>query len=240
MYASAASSALSMGRASAALGTDSAELYDDVQCALELLSHIVTKDFIDYAPQSQAATQQIDILGCVFFGIATVLPLLTPELLQIPSICLAFFGLIGFVLGYIQQDFRITFLWLATGGGISAVVRVRASVPPSVTALVTPAAHGSTDSSRAPVTSGQLAGVTASTARVHAPSHLAGLSLLLRSQICLPDWPCWNRDPLEWLPEPEEEEEVEKKKKKKKEKTAGGEKEGKDKEKKKADKAKAS
>ena len=59
MYASAASSALSMGRASAALGTDSAELYDDVQCALELLSHIVTKDFIDYAPQSQAATQQV-------------------------------------------------------------------------------------------------------------------------------------------------------------------------------------
>ena len=32
------------------------------------------------------------------------------------------FGLVGFVAGYIRGEFQITFLFLATGGGISAVV----------------------------------------------------------------------------------------------------------------------
>lgn len=38
------------------------------------------------------------------------------------------------------------------------------------------------------------------------------------AQICLPDWPWWNRHPLKWLEVPDEdevEEKVEKKKKKK-------------------------
>ena len=37
------------------------------------------------------------------------------------------------------------------------------------------------------------------------------------SQVCLPDWPWWNRHPLNWLEVPEEEDEkpTEKKKKKK-------------------------
>ena len=53
----------------------------------------------------------------------------------------------------------------------------------------------------------------------HASSTLA-LSLPLASQICLPDWPWWNRHPLEWLEplEDEEEEAKEKVKKVKKEK----------------------
>jgi len=38
------------------------------------------------------------------------------------QLMVAIFGLIGFVLGHMQQEFRLTFLWLATGGGISAVV----------------------------------------------------------------------------------------------------------------------
>uniref|UniRef100_A0A7S0HRJ4 Signal peptidase complex subunit 1 n=1 Tax=Phaeocystis antarctica TaxID=33657 RepID=A0A7S0HRJ4_9EUKA len=32
------------------------------------------------------------------------------------------FGIIGFVVGYINQQFRLTFLWLSAGGGISAVL----------------------------------------------------------------------------------------------------------------------
>ena len=39
------------------------------------------------------------------------------------QILVVIFGAIGFVVGYLQQDFRITFYFLATGGGISAVVR---------------------------------------------------------------------------------------------------------------------
>jgi hypothetical protein len=43
-------------------------------------------------------------------------------------------------------------------------------------------------------------------------------------QLCLPDWPWWNRHPLNWLEAPEEEEEEEEvaateKRKKKKEKS---------------------
>ena len=73
------------------------------------------------------------------------------------QILVVIFGLVGFVAGYIRGEFQITFLFLATGGGISAVV-------------------------------------------------------------CLPDWPWWNRHPLEWLEplEEEPEKEVGEKKKKKK------------------------
>lgn len=35
------------------------------------------------------------------------------------------FGIVGFIVGYLQQEFRLTFYFLATGGGISAVVRTR-------------------------------------------------------------------------------------------------------------------
>ena len=41
------------------------------------------------------------------------------------QILVVLFGIIGFVLGYLKQDFRLTFFWLASGGGISAVVRTR-------------------------------------------------------------------------------------------------------------------
>ena len=32
------------------------------------------------------------------------------------------FGLVGFIVGYVQQEFRLTFYFLATGGGVSALV----------------------------------------------------------------------------------------------------------------------
>ena len=39
------------------------------------------------------------------------------------QILVVLFGIVGFGVGYVQQDFRLTFYFLATGGGISAVVR---------------------------------------------------------------------------------------------------------------------
>ena len=69
------------------------------------------------------------------------------------------FGLAGFAVGYMKQDFRVTFQFLSAGGGISAV-------------------------------------------------------------ICLPDWPWWNRHPLQWLEAPEEGGEKEGGEKKKKKKSA--------------------
>ena len=39
------------------------------------------------------------------------------------QVLVVIFGLIGFGVGYVQQEFRSTFVWLATGGGIAAVVR---------------------------------------------------------------------------------------------------------------------
>ena len=34
------------------------------------------------------------------------------------------FGLVGFIYGYLQQDFRLTFYFLASGGGLCAIVRL--------------------------------------------------------------------------------------------------------------------
>ena len=45
------------------------------------------------------------------------------------QIMVILFGLVGFVFGYLEQDFRLTFQFLAAGGGISAVVRELARVP---------------------------------------------------------------------------------------------------------------
>jgi hypothetical protein len=39
------------------------------------------------------------------------------------------FGLVGFVVGYIYQDFRLTFLYLSAGGGVSALVRALYTAP---------------------------------------------------------------------------------------------------------------
>ena len=86
------------------------------------------------------------------------------------QILVILFGLIGFVLGYLQQDFRLTFYWLASGGSISAVVR-------------SPRQHSRRWLLR--------------TVPSPASSH--------PTQICLPDWPWWNRHPLEWLEVQEEE-----------------------------------
>ena len=41
------------------------------------------------------------------------------------QIMVVLFGLVGFVVGYLQQDFRLTFYFVATGGGLSGVVRAR-------------------------------------------------------------------------------------------------------------------
>ena len=46
------------------------------------------------------------------------------------QILVVLFGLVGFVVGYIQQDFRLTFYFLATGGGVSAVVRSTSATAP--------------------------------------------------------------------------------------------------------------
>jgi len=103
------------------------------------------------------------------------------------QILVVLFGIVGFIVGYLQQDFRLTFLFLSAGGGISAVV-----------------CNGQRSTRRSSV----------SVAR-------CSFSRLLFSptQICLPDWPWWNRHPLEWLEPLEEEEPKEKVKKVKKDKT---------------------
>ena len=138
------------------------------------------------------------------------------------QILVVIFGAIGFVVGYLQQDFRITFYFLATGGGISAVVRAAPT-----------AARSRSLSLRAFSKIGlpyramfcfALAGSGSFSLYAH-PSRSLFFNCCA-SQICLPDWPWWNRHPLEWLEVVEEEEPPpkEKKKKKDKEKAEGGEK----------------
>jgi hypothetical protein len=79
-------------------------LFADVQQCLELLQHLAVKDVVDFAgddddAQHAAAAGQplpdVDCAGVVFFGLQTVLPLVSPELLQVPELCGAYFALVG-------------------------------------------------------------------------------------------------------------------------------------------------
>jgi hypothetical protein len=87
-----------------------------------------------------------------------------------------------FVIGYINQEFRLTFLWLSAGGGISAVVT------PSQPARRYPRLH--------PRLRHHLHHLPPPPSPPPPTPHATPPSW----QLCLPDWPWWNCSPLEWLP----------------------------------------
>jgi len=87
---------------------------DDILTALQLLTHLISKDLIDWedpVPQKVdpkeggAPVLGEDIVGTVFFGLGTVLPLMTPQLLQVPDLCLAFFALAGYLASDYAEHF---------------------------------------------------------------------------------------------------------------------------------------
>ncbi|CAB9509093.1 Exportin-4 [Seminavis robusta] len=71
--------------------------YGDILCAIQLLIHLGTKDFIDVCADATApgvdSTQVTDV---IFFGLQQILPLMTRGLLQMPTLCSQYFSLAGF------------------------------------------------------------------------------------------------------------------------------------------------
>ena len=60
------------------------------------------------------------------------------------QILVILFGIVGFIVGYIMQDFRLTFYFLAAGGTLSAVVRTQRTATPAHARRCDEAARGIT------------------------------------------------------------------------------------------------
>ena len=86
---------------------DEEQQYIDVLCAVQLLNHLGTKDFIDcvdvgsnsknvLGSSAGGQQQKVDPTDVIFFGIAKLLPLVS-DLLQYPVLCSQFFELVGYV-----------------------------------------------------------------------------------------------------------------------------------------------
>jgi len=91
--------------AGAGSAEDAESLHEHVLQVLGLLTHLLTKDFIDFSGESDSdsaatglggqGTGAVDAVGVVFYGLSTVLPFITPDLLLLPRLCGAFFDLVG-------------------------------------------------------------------------------------------------------------------------------------------------
>lgn len=72
--------------------------YSDVLCAIQLLIHLGTKDFIDIC--TSIPSQAVDsnqITDVIFFGLKMIIPLMTRGLLQYPTLCTQYISLVGFM-----------------------------------------------------------------------------------------------------------------------------------------------
>mmetsp|Transcript_35937 Transcript_35937/g.107371 ORF Transcript_35937/g.107371 Transcript_35937/m.107371 type:complete len:327 (+) Transcript_35937:1214-2194(+) len=99
----AASRVIERRKTSAEEDGDEEKSYDDVLCAIQLLIHLGTKDFIDVCEDSNNANggkgsgvDSNQVTDVIFFGLQQILPLMTRGLLQFPHLCVQYFSLVGF------------------------------------------------------------------------------------------------------------------------------------------------
>ena len=78
--------------------------FNDVSCAIQLLIHLGTKDFIDICADVDGCDESqllgVDssqITDVIFFGLQQITPLMTQGLLQFPALCTQYFSLVGFM-----------------------------------------------------------------------------------------------------------------------------------------------
>ncbi|KAJ0397159.1 hypothetical protein P43SY_006014 [Pythium insidiosum] len=81
---------------------DEEDSYNDVLALLQLLSHLVNKEIIDFSDHSAEQTDvdnaTVVVADVVFAGLSQVIPLMTEELLQYPSLSKQYFTLISFMI----------------------------------------------------------------------------------------------------------------------------------------------
>ena len=70
--------------------------FDDVEEVISLLRHLLSKEYVDFSETTSSANLfDADPAGVVFSGLSTILPLVTSDLLLVPSLCQSFFELVG-------------------------------------------------------------------------------------------------------------------------------------------------
>jgi len=77
------------------------ENFQDIMCILQLLTHLVSKDFVDYSSDHEngsPTTPVVNVSDVIFYGLEKVLPLMTENLLQFPTLCSNYFALVSFML----------------------------------------------------------------------------------------------------------------------------------------------
>lgn len=74
------------------------EEYSDILCAIQLLIHLGTKDFIDICSASEDGVDSQQVTDIIFFGLQQIIPLMNQGLLQFPTLCSYYFSLVGFMM----------------------------------------------------------------------------------------------------------------------------------------------
>lgn len=73
----------------------------DLMLLLKLMNHLLSKNFLDFggdSPTGDANQIQIDTAEVVVYGLESILPLITPDLLLYPNFCLQYYQTITFFL----------------------------------------------------------------------------------------------------------------------------------------------
>ncbi|CAH2055114.1 unnamed protein product [Thlaspi arvense] len=88
---------ISLSLSSTLLNEAKTEKYKDLRALLQLLSHLCSKDMVDFSSDT-IETQSTNISQVVYFGLHIITPLITLELLKYPKLCFDYFSLISHML----------------------------------------------------------------------------------------------------------------------------------------------
>lgn len=83
---------------SAEAAIEEEQSYSDVLCAIQLLIHLGTKDFLDICSATSDGVESGRVTDIIFFGLQQIIPLMTQGLLQFPTLCTQYFSLVGFMM----------------------------------------------------------------------------------------------------------------------------------------------
>ncbi|XP_060554653.1 exportin-4-like [Ruditapes philippinarum] len=76
------------------------ERYSDILLVMELLTNLLSKDFVDFGEPDENSTSEdssVTAVNVVLFGLNTIIPLMTEDLLRFPNLCSQYFKLITFL-----------------------------------------------------------------------------------------------------------------------------------------------
>lgn len=85
-----------LGRRRAEANADE-EVYWDILCVLQLLTHVADKGFVDFDDEKEGKLAMSEVAEVVFYGLQLIIPLMNEELLKFPSLSKQFFTLITFM-----------------------------------------------------------------------------------------------------------------------------------------------